>query len=139
MFDLLDKFKVYVFAFLVMTIVVITLASIAEVSYLKGRITKLEDANVTLRTRNVTLEGANALMAKDVDTQNKALAALKKAQEDRTAAAEKALSEVTAERNKWRDRYAVLFGVVPDNKDVCVNVASLLEGYFTIRKEETAK
>lgn len=139
MLKLLDSFKVYIFFALLCVIAVGGLASYLSITHLSD---KLDDANetiVSLRAENTALTTANTAMAADIDTQNAAVKGLKTAQEEasKTAAAE--LKKVINERDKWRDRYAVLFGGQSTSDTLCEDIVKLVTGYYELRKEEAGK
>lgn len=136
---LINTYKVYIIAFLLCALGVVSLAAYLEVTYLQRQLTEANEKITKLETANKLLTAANQQMSKDIETQNNAVDAMKKAEDRRTADAEKALAEVVTERNKWRDRYAVLFGTSPVGADTCQSMTALITRYYGIRMEEVAK
>ena len=138
MLKFFELYKVYVFAFLVCALLVTALGAYFMVSSLSSQLEEEQDRVVTLRTANGLLTAANATMSKDLDTQNEAVRKMKSAQDERSKAAETALLNLLAERNKWRDKYAILLNA-PEGKDTCQSIVGLVNGYYEIRREEAIK
>ena len=139
MFDLVNTYKVYIFAFLVCALLVVTGVAAWQINHLNGVIDDKNDEITSLTASNALLAGANKTMAADIDTQNKAVSTLRSEAEKSSKEAAQALDEVRTERNKWRDRYAVLFGTPEKAGDTCGSLTQLIEGYYSLRKEEQAK
>lgn len=136
---LFDTYKVYIIAFLICALGVVGFTAYITVSHLQGQLDEANGRIVKLNTANAMLTTANQQMATDIATQNQAIDDLKKAEAQRSSSAEQALAAVIEERNKWRDRYAVLFGTEPVSTDTCANMTSLVNRYYAIRVEEAQK
>lgn len=139
MLKLLDTYKSYIIVALVALLVAVAGFAYVEVSYLEGKVSDLTKDNATLRARNETLASANKTMATDIGIQNAAIAALRGAQEKGSISAERALAEAVAERDKWRDRYVVLFKTAPATRGDFSDIAKLVDGYYKARGEESKK
>lgn len=138
MLKFLEVYKIYVFAFLVCALLATALWAYFIVSSLSSQLKEEQDKVVTLRTANGLLTAANATMSKDLDTQNAAVKKLQESQDERSRAAETALLNMLADRNKWRDKYAILLNA-PEGKDTCQSIVGLVNGYYEIRREEAIK
>lgn len=138
MLKFFELYKVYVFAFLVCALLATALWAYFMVSSLSSQLKEEQDKVVTLRTANGLLTAANATMSKDLDTQNAAVKKLQESQDERSRAAETALLNMLADRNKWRDKYERVLKT-PEGEDTCTSVLSLLDGYHTLRLEEAGK
>lgn len=138
MLKFLEVYKIYVFAFLVCALSVTALGTYFMVSNLSAQLKEEQDKVVTLRTANGLLTTANAAMSKDLDTQNAAVKALREEQDERSRAAESALLNLLADRNKWRSRYDALIST-PAGGDQCASILKLVDGYYELRKEEATK
>lgn len=140
MLGFIDTFKLYIIGALLAALAVGTLYHTMRVSSLEGRITTLESDNGKLRVVNATLTAANEQAAKDIDTQNKAVAALRTEAERQSKAAAAAMQEVAKERDKWKWRYAQLFSAPqPSGEDECQAIAGLLNQYHITRIEEAKR
>lgn len=136
MFKLFEMYKSYVVVFLVCALAVTILSAMAEVSWLRHQLKESEATVTRLKTENGLLTAANSQMAVDLAAQNKAVKALKEAEGIRSVAAEREIQKVIAERDKWRDRYVVLFSMTPAIADEPEALAALINQYYLLRAEE---
>lgn len=133
-----NKFQGYISAFLGCALLATVVVFYFTVSSLTARLDEASEALVAVRSANALLTAANVDMAKDLDTQNKAVSRLKAEGEARALEAKAALARVVAERVKWKDRYDRLLKT-PEGPDSCSSVLALLDWYHALRKEEAGK
>ena len=134
---LFDKFKIQVVLALLLVIAGLFLFYTVRVSMLESDLKKAHERIGSQSVEIATLRTANSQMAKDVQTQNNAIVALKIRQAEETKLAEEAMSVVKKEKNIWKGKYEGLFTATPTGKNECENVFNLLDTYQAVRADET--